>query len=35
MTFEEFGLNEDILQAIHYMGFTSATPVQELSLIHI
>ncbi|MBK6362102.1 MAG: DEAD/DEAH box helicase [Saprospiraceae bacterium] len=32
MTFEEFGLNEDILQAIHYMGFTSATPVQERAI---
>ena len=32
MTFEEFGLNEDILQAISYMGFTSATPVQEKAI---
>lgn len=32
MTFEDFGLNEDILQAISYMGYTSATPVQEKAI---
>lgn len=32
MTFEEFGLNEDILQAISYMGYTAATPVQEKAI---
>lgn len=29
MTFEELGLHEKILEAISYMGFTTATPVQE------
>jgi ATP-dependent RNA helicase RhlE len=32
MTFDEFGLNQDILEAISYMGFTSATPVQEKAI---
>ncbi|MFZ1705488.1 MAG: DEAD/DEAH box helicase [Saprospiraceae bacterium] len=32
MTFDEFGLNEDILEAISYMGYVSATPVQEQAI---
>lgn len=35
MTFEEFGLNEDILQAISYMGYTAATPIQEKAIPEI
>ena len=29
MTFDELGLNEGILEAISYMGFNTATPIQE------
>jgi len=32
MTFEELGLNEVILEAISYMGFEKATPVQEQAI---
>lgn len=32
MEFKEFGLDEDILQAIDYMGFTAATPIQEKAI---
>lgn len=35
MTFEEFGLDEDILQAISYMGYTAATPIQEKAIPEI
>ncbi len=28
MQFEEFGLNDQLLEAISYMGFTKATPIQ-------
>lgn len=45
-TFEDLGLGENVLAAVHQMGYTEATPVQEqaiplvlaghdLSLIHI
>ena len=32
MNFEEFGLNEQLLEAISYMNFTEATPVQEKAI---
>jgi len=32
MKFSELGLNEQILEAISYMGFDTATPVQELAI---
>lgn len=32
MTFDEFGLDEGILEAISYMGFKKATPIQEQAL---
>lgn len=32
MKFEEFGLDEGILEAISYMGFESATPIQERAI---
>lgn len=35
MTFDEFGLNEDILEAISYMGFSTATPIQEKAIPEI
>ena len=35
MNFNEFGLDERILEAISYMGFESATPIQEKSIPEI
>jgi superfamily II DNA/RNA helicase len=35
MTFSEIGLDERILEAISYMGFNQATPIQELSMPEI
>jgi len=35
MTFSEIGLDERILEAISYMGFDQATPIQELSIPEI
>ena len=32
MKFDEFGLDEGILEALSYMGFESATPIQEQAL---
>ena len=32
MTFDEFGLHENILEAIEYMGFKEATPIQEQAI---
>ena len=32
MTFEEFGLNEKILDAISYMGYEKASEIQELAI---
>ena len=32
MKFSEFGLDEQILEAIHYAGFEEATPIQEKSI---
>lgn len=32
MTFEEFGLNSELLDAIFYMGIDKPTPIQELSI---
>ncbi len=32
MKFEELGLNEQLLEAIQYMGFTEATPIQEQAI---
>lgn len=32
MKFSEFGLHDDILEAIHYAGFETATPIQEQSI---
>ncbi|MES2589700.1 MAG: DEAD/DEAH box helicase, partial [Bacteroidota bacterium] len=32
MKFEELKLNEQILEAIFHMGFTDATPIQELAI---
>ncbi len=35
MTFKELGLEDQILEAIGYMGFETATPVQEQAMPHI
>ena len=35
MTFEEFGLNEKLLEAISYMGFEKPTPIQEAAIPEI
>ncbi|MEZ4910389.1 MAG: DEAD/DEAH box helicase [Saprospiraceae bacterium] len=35
MTFEELGLDERIIEAISYMGFTEATPIQEQAIPEI
>ncbi|MFZ1455592.1 MAG: DEAD/DEAH box helicase [Saprospiraceae bacterium] len=35
MTFEELGLDEKILEAISYMGFDQATPIQEKAIPQI
>lgn len=35
MTFEELGLNERLLEALSYMGFVNATPIQEQALPHV
>ncbi len=35
MTFKEIGLDDRILEAISYMGFDKATPIQELSIPEI
>lgn len=35
MTFDELGLDEQILNAISYMGFEKASPIQELAIPHI
>ena len=32
MKFDEFGLDEGILEALSYMGFEKATPIQEMAL---
>lgn len=32
MKFTELGLNPELLEAIHYMGFENATPIQEKSI---
>ena len=32
MKFEEFGLNENLLEAIHYMNFTEATEIQSKAI---
>lgn len=32
MTFKELGLNEQLLEAIGYMGFVDATPIQEQTI---
>ena len=35
MTFEEFGLDKQIIEALSYMGFKEATPIQEFAIPHI
>ena len=35
MKFEEFGFSEDILDALFYMGFENATPIQEKAIPEI
>ena len=35
MKFDEFGLNEKLLEAISYMGIEDATPVQEKAIPEI
>jgi len=32
MTFKEFGFNETLLDALYYMGFENATPIQEQAI---
>ncbi len=32
MTFEELGLESSLLEALHYMGFEKATPIQEQAI---
>jgi superfamily II DNA/RNA helicase len=35
MKFDEFGLNDQLLEAIFYMGFEKATPIQDQAIPHI
>ncbi len=35
MTFDEFKLNEQLLDGLYYMGFEKATPIQEQAIPHI
>ncbi len=35
MTFKELGLDEQLLEALDFMGFEKATPIQEQSIPHI
>jgi superfamily II DNA/RNA helicase len=35
MKFDEFGLNDQLLEAISYMGFEKATPIQDQAIPHI
>jgi ATP-dependent RNA helicase RhlE len=35
MTFEEFGLNEKLMEAISYMGYEKPTPIQEAAIPEI
>jgi superfamily II DNA/RNA helicase len=35
MTFKELGLNEKIQEALEYMGFEKATPIQEQAIPEI
>jgi ATP-dependent RNA helicase RhlE len=35
MSFENFKLNSELLEAISYMGFEEASPIQKLSIPHI
>lgn len=35
MKFDEFGINNDLLNAISYMGFNEATPIQEQAIPEI
>lgn len=35
MKFTEFGLNEQLIEAISYMGFEKATPIQDKAIPHI
>ena len=32
MNFIEFGLNEELIEAISYMGFEKATPIQDMAI---
>ena len=32
MTFDEFNLNEHLMEALSYMGFNNATPIQEKAI---
>ena len=32
MTFKELGLHDDVINAISYMGFENATPIQEQAI---
>jgi len=35
MNFEEFGLNDKLIEAISFMGFEKATPIQEAAIPEI
>ncbi|NQT76897.1 MAG: DEAD/DEAH box helicase [Bacteroidetes bacterium] len=35
MKFDEFGLNDQLLEAVSYMGFEKATPIQDQAIPHI
>jgi superfamily II DNA/RNA helicase len=35
MRFNELGLNDSVLEAIHHMGFETATPIQQQAIPHI
>ena len=35
MTFEELGLHDEVINAIGYMGFENATPIQEQAIPEI
>ena len=35
MDFKQLGISQDLLEAVHAMGFTEATPIQEQSIPHV
>jgi superfamily II DNA/RNA helicase len=35
MLFNEFGLDDQLIEAVSYMGFEKATPIQDMAIPHI